>query len=109
MRRLRNAYYGMFFDSDGPQGVMKPIPERLTAYFRFMPMYYPFVLKKQPEVFVVQFGGGISTNLALRSGATAVTVAEANPDGAERAAGRCAHGATHRRYPARQAGVGDPL
>jgi len=74
-----NAYYGMFFDSDGPQGVMKPIPEKLTAYFRFMPMYYPFVLKKQPEVFVVQFGGGISTNLALRSGASAVTVAEANP------------------------------
>lgn len=74
-----NAYYGMFFDSDGPQGVMKPIPERLTAYFRFMPMYYPFVLKQQPEVFVVQFGGGISTNLALRSGAKAVTVAEANP------------------------------
>jgi spermidine synthase len=74
-----NAYYGMFFDSDGPQGVMKPIPERLTAYFRFMPMYYPFVLKQQPEVFVVQFGGGISTNLALRSGAKSVTVAEANP------------------------------
>ncbi len=74
-----NAYYGMFFDSDGPQGVMKPIPERLTAYFRFLPMYYPFVLKRQPDVFVVQFGGGISTNVALRSGANAVTVAEANP------------------------------
>ena len=26
-----NAYYGMFIDSDGPAGIMKPIPERLTA------------------------------------------------------------------------------
>jgi len=74
-----NAYYGMFIDSDGPAGIMKPIPERLTAYFRFLPMYYPFVLKKDPEVFVVQLGGGISTNVALRSGAGKVTVAEGNP------------------------------
>jgi spermidine synthase len=74
-----NAYYGMFIDSDGPAGIMKPIPERLTAYFRFLPMYYPFVLKKQPDVFVVQLGGGISTNVALRSGAGKVTVAEGNP------------------------------
>jgi spermidine synthase len=74
-----NAYYGMFIDSDGPAGIMKPIPERLTAYFRFLPMYYPFVLKKDPEVFVVQLGGGISTNVALRSGAGRVTVAESNP------------------------------
>lgn len=74
-----NAYYGMFIDSDGPAGIMKPIPERLTAYFRFLPMYYPFVLKKKPDVFVVQLGGGISTNVALRSGADKVTVAEGNP------------------------------
>lgn len=74
-----NAYYGMFIDSDGPSGVMKPLPDRQTAYFRFLPMYYPYLLKPAPEVFVVQFGGGISTNLALRSGASAVTVAEGNP------------------------------
>ena len=74
-----DGYYGMYIDSDGPNGIMKPLPERLTSYFRFLPMYYPYVLKANPDVFVVQFGGGISTNVALRSGARSVTVAEGNP------------------------------
>ena len=30
-------------------------------------MIYPYVIKKEPDTFVVQFGGGISTAVALRS------------------------------------------
>jgi spermidine synthase len=41
-------------------------------------MYYPYVIKKAPKTFITQFGGGISTALALRSGAKDVTVAEGN-------------------------------
>jgi hypothetical protein len=42
-------------------------------------MYYPYVVKKAPEkAFIVQFGGGISTEVALREGAKDVTVAEGN-------------------------------
>ena len=41
-------------------------------------MYYPYVIKKHPKTFVTQFGGGISTELALHSGASGVTVAEGN-------------------------------
>ena len=74
-----DAYLGMFIDGDGPIGIIKALPDDQTAYFRFLPMYLPYVVKKDPAVFVVQFGGGISTSLALRSGATSVTVAEANP------------------------------
>jgi len=74
-----NAYLGMFIDGDGPIGIIKALPEAETAYFRFLPMYLPYVAKQDPKVFVVQFGGGISTSLALRSGATSVTVAESNP------------------------------
>lgn len=74
-----NAFLGMYIDSDGPIGIMRELPAEQTAYFRFLPMYYPFLLKQDPSVFVVQFGGGISTTVALRSGASAVTVAEANP------------------------------
>ena len=74
-----NAFLGMYIDSDGPSGIMRELPEEQTAYFRFLPMYYPFLLKDDPSVFVVQFGGGISTTVALRSGASTVTVAEANP------------------------------
>jgi hypothetical protein len=73
-----NAYLAMYIDSDGPIGVIRNLPDKDTAYFRFLPMYYPYVIKKDPKVFITQFGGGISTALALRSGAKNVTVAEGN-------------------------------
>ena len=41
-------------------------------------MYYPYVIKKAPKTFVAQFGGGISTEVALSSGSKDVTVAEGN-------------------------------
>jgi SAM-dependent methyltransferase len=75
----KEAYLGLYIDSDGPSGVIKELPESQTGYFRFLPMYYPYVLKKDPQVFVAQFGGGISTAVALRAGAQKVTVAEGNP------------------------------
>jgi hypothetical protein len=74
-----DAYLGMFIDGDGPIGIIKALPADQTAYFRFLPMYLPYVVKQDPAVFIVQFGGGISTSLALRSGASSVTVAESNP------------------------------
>jgi len=74
-----NAYLGLYVDSDGPIGVMRHLDDKETAYFRFLPMYYPYVVKKAPEkAFIVQFGGGISTEVALREGAKDVTVAEGN-------------------------------
>ena len=73
-----NAYLGLYIDSDGPIGVMRHLDDKQTAYFRFLPMYYPYVIKKAPKTFVVQFGGGISTEVALRTGARDVTVAEGN-------------------------------
>ena len=73
-----NAYLAMYIDSDGPIGVIRDLPAKDTAYFRFLPMYYPYVIKKDPKVFITQFGGGISTAVALRSGAKDVTVAEGN-------------------------------
>jgi hypothetical protein len=74
-----DAYLGMFIDGEGPIGIIKSLPPEQTAYYRFLPMYLPYLVKSTPSVFVVQFGGGISTSLALRSGASAVTVAESNP------------------------------
>jgi hypothetical protein len=73
-----NAYLALYIDSDGPIGIIRNLPDKDTAYFRFLPMYYPYVIKKDPKTFVTQFGGGISTALALRSGASSVTVAEGN-------------------------------
>jgi spermidine synthase len=73
-----NAYLAMYIDSDGPIGIIRDLPPKDTAYFRFLPMYYPYVIKKNPKTFVTQFGGGISSALALRSGSSSVTVAEGN-------------------------------
>ena len=74
-----NAYLGLYIDSEGPSGIIKDLPADETPYFRYLPMFYPYVLKKDPETFVVQFGGGISTAVALKSGSSHVTVAEGNP------------------------------
>ncbi|ODT30413.1 MAG: hypothetical protein ABS35_06745 [Kaistia sp. SCN 65-12] len=74
-----NAYLGLYIDSEGPSGIIKDLPADETAYFKYLPMYYPYLLKKDPTTFVVQFGGGISTAVALKSGSEKVTVAEGNP------------------------------
>ena len=78
-RMPSRAYLGLYIDSEGPSGIIKDLPADQTAYFRFLSMYYPYVLKQEPETFVVQFGGGLSTAVALRSGSRRVTVAEGNP------------------------------
>jgi len=73
------AYLGMYIDGDGPVGLMKKLSESEAEYLEFLPMSMPYLLKKAAEVLVMQFGGGISTNVALDMGARHVTVAEGNP------------------------------
>ena len=69
----------MYIDGEGPSGIIRDLPPDQTAYFRFLPMIYPYLIKQAPDTFVVQFGGGISTSVALRSKSKSVTVAEGNP------------------------------
>ncbi len=73
-----NAYLGLYIDGDGPIGIMRDLTDKETAYFHYLPMVYPYVIKSAPKTFIVQFGGGISTEVALHSGAKDVTVAEGN-------------------------------
>ena len=75
----KNAFLGMYIDSDGPIGIIKALRREQSEYFEYLPMYLPYVLKTKPEVFIVQLGGGISTKVALHAGAKRVTVAEGNP------------------------------
>jgi hypothetical protein len=74
-----NAYLGMYIDGEGPSGIIRDLPAEQTVYYRFLPMFYPYLLKPAPDTFVVQFGGGISTSVALRGNSRSVTVAEGNP------------------------------
>ncbi len=73
------SFLGLYVDGDGPVGVIADLPAQYGRYFHYLPMFYPYLLKREPDVFIVQFGGGISTSLALRSGARTVTIAETNP------------------------------
>ncbi len=73
------AFLGMYLDGDGPIGIMKDLPDDEAEYIRFLPMSMPYLLATGPEVFVMQFGGGISANVALKMGAKSVTVAESHP------------------------------
>ena len=57
----KNAYLGLYIDSEGPSGIIKDLPASETGYFKYLSMYYPYILKQNPDTFVVQFGGGIST------------------------------------------------
>lgn len=74
-----NAFLGLYIDGEGPSGIIRDLPPSETAYFHYLPMNYPYELKAAPDTFVVQFGGGISTSVALKSGSKSVTVAEGNP------------------------------
>ena len=73
-----NAFLGLYVDGEGPAGILRDLPAGETDYFRYLPMIYPFVIKHDPSTFVVQFGGGISTAVALNR-SRHVTVAEGNP------------------------------
>ncbi len=74
-----NSYLGLYIDGEGPGGIIRDLPAKDTAYFTYLPMIYPYLIKSAPDIFVAQFAGGISTAVALRSGARTVTVAENNP------------------------------
>jgi len=75
-----NAYLALYNDGEGPTGIIRNLPDAQTAYFRYLPMYYPYVLKQQPDTFVAQLSGGIPAVVALRAGSSHVTAAEANPE-----------------------------
>ncbi len=73
-----NAYEGLYIDSDGPEGIIRKLPAAETDYYFYLPMIYPYLVKPQADTFVVQFGGGLSTAVALTK-SKRVTVAESNP------------------------------
>jgi hypothetical protein len=73
-----DAYEGMYIDGDGPEGIIGALPPAETDYYFYLPMIYPYLVKPDADTFVVQFGGGLSTAVALTK-SRHVTVAESNP------------------------------
>lgn len=75
----QNAFLGMYIDGDGPIGIMRKLPAGQSEYVKYLSMALPYTLKQESDVLIMQFGGGISTNVALGLGAQRITVAEGNP------------------------------
>ena len=74
-----NVYAGLYVDGEGPLGIARSLSAEEAGYFHFLPMIYPYLIQKNANALVVQFAGGLSTTIALHSGARSVTVAEPNP------------------------------
>ncbi|TCR85274.1 hypothetical protein [Rhizobium sp. BK376] len=74
-----DAFLGLYIDGDGPEGIMRDLPPENSAYYEYLPAHYPYVVKAQPKAFIVEFGGGISSRVALHARAQSVTAAESNP------------------------------
>ena len=75
-----NAYLGLYIDGEGPSGIIRDLPANETAYFRYLPMIYPYLIKagarhlRRPVRRRHLHGGG-----AARAAPRRVTVAEGNP------------------------------
>ena len=44
-----NAYLGLYVDGEGPSGIIRNLTANETAYFRFLPMVYPYLVAKDPR------------------------------------------------------------
>ncbi|MEI7904057.1 MAG: hypothetical protein WCI43_01420 [Candidatus Firestonebacteria bacterium] len=75
----KNAYLGMFIDSDGPIGLAKKLKPEEEAYFDYLPGSMPYRVSKPQKVFISQLGGGLSTQIALKEKAGSVVISESNP------------------------------
>ena len=102
---------GMYIDGDGPIGIMRNLPRGQTAYFRFLPMVYPYVIKKDAR-HLRRCSSAAASRPRWRCAAapSRVTVAEANPaDPATPSATDPGAARLHRRRAARPAGPRDRL
>jgi predicted membrane-bound spermidine synthase len=75
----RNVYAGLYIDSEGPFGIVRRLSDSEAAYFRYLPAMLPYVVKRPARALIAQFGGGLSTAVAVHAGVPSITVAEPNP------------------------------
>lgn len=72
------AFLGLYVDGGGPIGVMGALEEKNSLYIDYLPMKAPYVIKENPEVLVLQLGGGIGVHTALHHDPARVDVVESS-------------------------------
>ncbi|MDE2001802.1 MAG: hypothetical protein KGI60_04550 [Patescibacteria group bacterium] len=71
-----NAFLGLYIDGEGPIGIMRKLSPDEEAYMNYLPMAAPYLLFRNPDVLLLQMGGGIGVSEALYHDARSVSVAE---------------------------------
>jgi hypothetical protein len=71
-----NAFLGLYVDGQGPTGIMRKLNPDEETYMDYLPMAAPYLLYKNPDVFLIKLGGGIGVSSALYHGAKSVSIAE---------------------------------
>jgi len=74
-----NAFLGLYIDGQGPIGIMRKLKPDEQSYIDYLPMAAPYLLFHNPNVLLLQLGGGIGISDALYHQAQSVSVAEPDP------------------------------
>ncbi len=74
-----NAFLGLYIDGQGPIGIIRKLQPDEEAYMDYLPMAAPYLLLHQPNVLLLQLGGGIGISNAIYHKAQTISVAEPDP------------------------------
>jgi SAM-dependent methyltransferase len=69
-------YWGLFIDGSGPIGIMGSLRPGEQEYMDYLPMAAPYTLLENPEVLLVDLGGGINAQVARYKGARQIDIVE---------------------------------
>ncbi|TFG59519.1 MAG: hypothetical protein E4H36_13655, partial [Spirochaetales bacterium] len=76
----RQAFWGLYVDGNGPIGIMGKLMPEEEKYFNYLPMSAPYGLLKEPNILLVNLGGGISAQVGLHHQAKSITIVEQDPE-----------------------------
>ncbi|MDR2757768.1 MAG: hypothetical protein LBB78_00135 [Spirochaetaceae bacterium] len=69
-------YWGLFVDGSGPIGIMGSLRPGEQEYMDYLPMAAPYTVLENPDVLLVELGGGINAQVARYKGARKIDIVE---------------------------------
>jgi SAM-dependent methyltransferase len=69
-------YWGLFVDGSGPIGIMGSLRPGEQGYMDYLPMAAPYAVLENPDVLLIELGGGINAQVARYKGARKIDIVE---------------------------------
>jgi SAM-dependent methyltransferase len=69
-------YWGLFVDGSGPIGIMGSLRPGEQEYMDYLPMAAPYTMLREPDVLLIELGGGINAQVARYKGARTIDIVE---------------------------------